>query len=352
MPPVIRAVVAFAVGCACLFPGTAAALPGDPPIVAQAPADGAMLPTDPDGVPVSFTCPLYRSYDAGGGSSSPALGPDGRLADPVALDQASETPPTASGQCTAAMNAGGAQRPQETPGTYYWQAWRICTGCPLGYETGPVRKLVLSSGAKAALRPPARAWAGYPLALAISLPGVTNGAPVRIERKAGSGWQRLASTTAVGEAAEAVVTLARGTHRLRAVATLGAQTVTSPARRLTVRRAAHWTTTGKDDGAYTGRKPTVRFKVVKRGRLITGFSASVAMLCPSVQPGQFTTLIGTALVRRIRIAPDGSFLAASTPKRDTAVLVRGRLRHGQVGQARVKLSVGECSGDTSFRAKR
>jgi hypothetical protein len=102
---------------------------------------------DPDGIPASFTCPVCRTYETGGlvlyggpkdygvsMSRSSALGSDGRLTDPVALTRATETPPTGSGQCTSALGAGGAQRPQETPGTYYWQAWRLCTACALGYE--------------------------------------------------------------------------------------------------------------------------------------------------------------------------------------------------------------------------
>ena len=78
----------------------AVALPGDPGFVATSPADGAALAIDPGGIPVAYTCPVYRSYDAGGGfvlyggpkdygvsfASSPSLGPDGRLADPVGLD--------------------------------------------------------------------------------------------------------------------------------------------------------------------------------------------------------------------------------------------------------------------------
>jgi hypothetical protein len=135
LPPVIRTITALAVTLACVLPATAAALPGDPPIVSQAPADGATAAIDPDGIPVSFTCPPYRSFDAGGGfivyggpkdygasfSQSNALAADGRLADPVALNQASETPPTGSGQCTSALAAGARsarrRRPAPTTGS-------------------------------------------------------------------------------------------------------------------------------------------------------------------------------------------------------------------------------------------
>ena len=46
---------------------------------------------------------------------------------------------------------------QETPGTYCWQIWRLCTGCAGSYETGPVRRLVLQSPVEPALRAPRKA---------------------------------------------------------------------------------------------------------------------------------------------------------------------------------------------------
>ena len=69
-----------------LVPGSALAQDFGP----LAPADGAAVPVDPDGIPVTFTCPPYGLF---GGptsygvtlSTSPALGPDGRLADAGAL---------------------------------------------------------------------------------------------------------------------------------------------------------------------------------------------------------------------------------------------------------------------------
>jgi hypothetical protein len=75
------------------------------------------------------------------------------------------------------------------------------------------------------------------------------------------------------------------------------------------------------------------------------------MLCPSVSPGQFTTQIGTAAIARARIAPDGRFVAASTPRSGTAIRVRGRLRKGKVS-GRVELSVGDCSGSSAYSAAR
>jgi hypothetical protein len=95
----------------------------------------------------------------------------------------------------------------------------------------------------------------------------------------------------------------------------------------------------------------VRLRVAGGGREIRGFESDVAMLCPGILPGQFTTQVGHAAIRRIRVAPDGSFLAAASPDRDTTMLVRGRLARGKVtGSA--DLSVGTCTGVQRFTAKR
>jgi hypothetical protein len=217
-----------------------------------------------------------------------------------------------------------------------------------------VRKLIVRADAKAKVKPPARVWAGYPFALAISLPGVGDGAPVRIQRKAATKWKRLATTRALAERAEAVVTLKRGSQTLRAVATIGSQMVTSPGKRLKVARATGWKTSRGDDGSYRGTKgaKSVRFKVAGGGRQVKGFTAHVTMLCPSVTPGQFTIQIGTAKLRKMKIAPDGGFIGAATPDSATAILVRGKLHKGKVTKGRVQLSVGDCTGSQKFTARR
>ena len=192
----------------CL-PGSAAALPGDAPFAPLSPADGATLPVDPDGIPVSYTCPVYRIADPGfplfGGpkdygvtlSTSPALGADGRLADGT-LNTGSADPAVGPDGCSSALGAGGSPpRVQETPGVYYWQVWRLCTGCTGSYEVGPVRKLTLRSEVAPTLRAPARAYAGYPFFVTARLAGTPDG------------------TTAMDRAAVRV-SLALGGHRDRA----------------------------------------------------------------------------------------------------------------------------------------
>jgi hypothetical protein len=357
----LRALVVLA---ALASPATAAALPGDAGFGPLDPPDGAVVPVDASGIRVTYACPVYRIADPGfplfGGpkdygvtlSTSPALGADGRLADGLRNTGSADASVGADG-CSALLGAGGSPpRPQETPGTYYWQVHRLCTECPGDYETGPVRQLTLRSPVKPTLRPSGRAYARYPFLVALTLTGAPDGTNVVVERRVGGGWRHAGSATALQGKAEAVVTLARGDHRLRAVVTIGTQRIEGDAARVSVRRAAGWQTRPADDGAYRGRagSRSVRLRVVRDGRELRSFKAFVAMLCPGVTTGQLTTQIGTATISRARVAPDGSFVAAST-RSGSAIMVRGRLRRGKVS-GRVQLSLGDCSGSSAYSAAR
>jgi hypothetical protein len=143
---------------------------------------------------------------------------------------------------------------------------------------------------------------------------------------------------------------------VRAAVQLGDELVTSPEVAVRVRRARRWSTKARDDGRYAGRRGgerSVRLRVDKRGREVRGFTSHVTMLCPTPgMLGQFTTQVGTAALKRIRIAPDGSFVGAATPEAATSIRVRGRLRDRRISGGRVELSVGPCSGSARFSAAR
>jgi hypothetical protein len=252
----------------------------------------------------------------------------------------------------SALNPGGAKRPQETPGTYYWQVWRICTGCSLGYESGPVLRFTLTSSAKPQLKLPARIYVGYPVIASVAGGGLPDGTAVTIERFRGGAWSRVAADDLISGVAEPTISLPRGSQRIRVSAVVGSQKVVSTEVRRTV-RATNGPRTRVTQGAYRGTTgPGTRsasFRV--QGRTLRDFKAQVAMLCPGVTPGQFTTQIGTAIVSRIRIAPDGGFVGVATHGRETAIRVRGRLVGAKLTGGRVELSVGTCTGDMSFRVR-
>ena len=233
---------------------------------------------------------------------------------------------------------------QETPGTYYWQVWRICTGCDGGYETGPVRRIVFRADASLAVKSPGKAYAGFPVLVPLTLTGLPDGTTVEVVR----GSRRAGSATALGGRGEAVVTLPKGKQTLRVRTRLGDEEVVSAPRTVRVRAARKWSTKARDAGAY--KSGSVAFKIAKRGRELRSFNAKVPMTCPGLQPGQFTTQIGTATFKRVRIAPDGRFVAARTQSGST-MRVRGTLRSRKV-KGRTELSVGACVGNAAYSAKR
>ena len=236
-----------------LWAAPALALPGDPPFAPVSPDDGATFAPSEGGVPVAYTCPTYRIFSLGTGFTSyggpsdygvsfataPDLGTDGRLRSDnvVALDSGHKSNTVPADQCASTFAAGGSRPPQTTPGTYYWQGWRLCTGCDAGYETGPVRTLVLRTPGRPAVKPPKRAYAGYPAAVRIALDGIADGASMTLERRAGGSWRKVGVASALQGAGEVIATLPRGKQRLRAVVRAGAGTLTSPQRVLKVRRA-------------------------------------------------------------------------------------------------------------------
>jgi hypothetical protein len=350
---------------ACSAP--ALALPGDDPFGPVSPPDGATFAPDPDGIPVVFTCPTYRSFTAGlgftvyggpseygvGFATSPALGTDGRLNQDalVALDEGHESNTVPQGQCRATFAAGGGDRPQERPGTYYWQVWRLCTGCSGGYEVGPVRRLILRTPGRPRIGLPPHAYAGYPAIFGLRLDGAADGARATLQRQVRGSWRALGDDQLLRGAGEVIATLPRGRQQLRATVSSGSETLVGAAKMLIVQPARSWSTSAADDGSYSGRL-SLGFKVAGGGRAIRDFEVDVPMLCPGIVGGQLTTQIGHTALKRIPIAPDGRFVGGGRLGRETATLVRGRLAHGKVTGGVAQLSVGTCTGSTAFTAKR
>ncbi len=340
---------------------SAAALPGDPPVTPLAPADGARLPTAAAGVPVSYSCPIYRVNDFGEGivrlgderdyvvlmSASPALDGEGRLANPVARGTGASTA-QAPDTCSLGLGADVGVPPQLTPGTWYWQVSRLCAGCAPPFETGPVRSFTLVSDERPTLRLPRRAYGGFPLIATLGVRGAPAGTEVVVQRRSGSRWLSAGRGTVTGDGSDVTVTLPAGAVRVRARLVVGGQALVSAQRRVRVRRAAGAPRTAVRAGAWSGAGG-VTFRVA--GRALRGFAARVPLLCPTPgMTGQFTTQIARASVSQSRLAPDGSFVGTSTGG-GAAVRVRGRLRAGRMTGGRVEMSLGGCVGSAAIAAR-
>ena len=167
--------------------------------------------------------------------------------------------------------------PQSTPGTYYWQAWRLCLACPGDYETGPVRSFRLTaagSAAKLAVKPPARAYRGFPFAVALTSTGLDASTDVAVQVKRKGAWGTVGTAAATGRTADVAISLPRryraGRYPMRATARVGSETLASGAKRLRVRKAKGWSTSDRTDGKWTGKAKglPVSFRVSGGGRTI------------------------------------------------------------------------------------
>ncbi len=359
------------------LPTAALAAPGDPPVESVLPADGAVLPTNADGIEVRYTC--FEPYRIAGESpfatyggrddygvyfsASPALGNDGRLsqADLVAISGSDDVQDNdiPAGQCRGFM-ADPSNRPQTKPGTYYWQAWRLCLACPGEYETSPVRSFRLTaagSGAKLAVKPPARAYRGFPFVVSVTTTGLDSGAPVTLQVGAAvRGSAPRASPPPAGPTRWRSRCRGRCARAAtRCARRRGSATRRSPARSAPcgcARRGAG-RPRARTDGRWAGKAASlpVGFRVSGKGRRISAGRFQLTLLCPT--PGMvnpFTIQIADAPLPRARIAPDGSFVFAGVVSKH-ATFVHGRIR-GRSASGKASLSLGVCTGGAGWRAKR
>lgn len=348
-----------------LLTAPAAALPGDPPVTSLSPADGATLKIAATGVPVSVGCPTYLEAGAPGdpfsdygfadsyrvrASTKPDLGPDGVLA-----DSAEESYPLLDGEQNEASTCHASFTSLQTPGTYYWQAYRFCTGCETRRETGPVRSFTLvpdASSVKLSIAPPKRAYAGYGTLVPIAVTGATRPV-ITLQRKRGKGWVKVPSLNALNFRNDHVATFPAGKYAVRAVTSLPqAGTVTSPERTITVARSKKGTP--KSDGAYADARYDLKAVVARGGRQLKKFSAHVSGTCP-IPNGQgginLNPTILSVVMPTVKIAPDGRF-AKAFPAQGQKLHLSGRL-HKQTLTGTVVADTGPCTGTISaFRARR
>jgi hypothetical protein len=162
----------------------AAALPGDPPITLLSPAPDVTLAADPAGIGVTYACPVYRQTDLGGGfvvfgkwsdygvavATSPDVGTDGRLRQDriVASDTGHQPNTLPADQCAGTLGTGRADGPENAPGTYWWQAYRVTSA---GYDVSEVRSFAIRSAAAPRVLSPGPAFGGYPVTVPLRLAG-------------------------------------------------------------------------------------------------------------------------------------------------------------------------------------
>lgn len=362
------AVVALCVGAGSALGAPAAvALPEDPQIEAVSPAEGATVAANPNGIAVVYTCPPYQSFRSSSGSgtfpcedsftgssygadfsTSPELGNDGRLRSDKRYFEYTEPGGSSDNSTPPGRRRAVMLRNATTPGRYYWQARRICTECPTGYETGPVRSFVIRTQARVGLTVQARAYVGYPVPLGVQAKGLEDDAPVVVERRAGSQWRKVIGSTLRKGRAATLGFLPKGTQTLRVRAQIGDQEFVSSSRTVRVVSPRRWATVGAA-GGYAG-SPEATFRLARGGRELRDFRARVATYCVSATGSGGTILKGLASVPRAKVAPDGRFYGFSS-REGTVATIQGRIVGRRVTGV-LELSIGQCVGGGAISARR
>lgn len=369
--PVLR--MARAVSAVALVllavPAGASALPGDAPITALAPAEGATVPAT--AIAVSYTCSSYRTevygkpddpivsrgdsddYDVRF-SASPALGPDGRLADSELGGTSTRLQPDGTTCITELVGAGGSSDPTLVGGRIYWQAFRRCVGCDPQYETGPVRSLVAKAQVQGTLRLPKRLYAGYLGVFSVESGAKLGDARVTLQRRVGSAWKAVTSEAFASDATTLVAKLPEGRQTLRAVIVAGTTTFPLASKTITVRREGRRSTSTRDDGRYAARpapkNSTLSFTVERGGRTLRGFKASVTTFCFGATLADNRLSIVFAVLGPVRVAPNGAVVGLLETGKARELLT-GRLLHGRFTGA-IDVGLSTCNGVRKLTAVR
>ena len=342
----------------------AQAAPGDPPIVPTAPADGATVPANADGIEVAFGCPAYYEFPEPGRppngnyenyrvrfSAAPALGPDGRLAAKLTEDAGATPVEPARTSCTAQLDTyDDATSPEIVGGRVYWQAYRECRACPGFFESGPVLSFTVRPAIGSRLTVPRRVYAGYPAAFTVTPSGAPQDADSLLQRRIRGSWRTIARGDRRRD--DLVATLPAGRQRVRGVVQLGDRTFAGAPRTVRVRRGGARATGRADDGRYASTDPDdqIRFRVTGGGRLVRGFRARLVVFCVGATIPDNRAQIAFAGFERARIAPDGRFIGVLQVE-NARTEVHGRIRDGRF-TGDVDTAFSTCSGDKSYKARR
>jgi hypothetical protein len=373
-----------------LVAAASSALPGDPPIAYQSPADGAGVPAVAEGLKVTFTCPSYRlaeepeeEEEGGEGeeegpklvpvpggaenygvdfSTSPTLGKDGRLTT-AGFGEAGEgeseyvkgTP-----WCSSELELPTAPNPAVLySGRVYWQAYRECEGCASGYETGPVSSFVVYPHIEEAeINYANHVFGGYLTKISFFAEAELKGATVQLQEWDGDAWATIASEpgSASGENAF-FVKLEPGHRLLRAQVAGTGVTLPLEQKMKTVRKPGGsppppvapgtWVVAGKKEQ----EEFPATFRVTDGGTMLRGLSAESEAFCSGPTKAENTVIEATSVIKSARIAPDGSVAGRTVTKGATpnVITLTGSFYNGRF-TGELLSTFATCRGFRQFEA--
>lgn len=391
----------------------AAALPGDTPITAVGPADGANVPAVEEGLKVTYTCPVYRTVEElveeeiplppkevippeeeelpppeeeelpeeevevieklvpvfGNSenygvifSTGSALGTNGRLVS-TGFGEAGEAEAEVvkgTPSCTSELELPTSPNPAVLyQGRVYWQAFRECEGCPSGFETGPVQSfVVVPTIEEAEITYENHVFAGYMTKVSFFASASLKGAKVALQRWTGTEWLTLSEEPGTESGENSFfITLGAGHRLLRPVLVGTGVTLPLEEKAKTIRRVRKGTAripiqTGNYAYALKSQREEfpLSFRVTQGGTMLTGFRAAVEAVCRGPNKEKVTREAASS-VRSVPIAPNGDVVAhfATTGATPSTVTLTGSFFSGRF-TGLLTSSFLNCSGFREFEA--
>lgn len=344
----------------------ARAMPGDPGIANIAPLSFESTVLVRGALDVSFSCPAYRTGQAGMIADGDAAdysvrlavgntGPDGRIpgpGSPLFFSEAPAQPIAGTPNCIASLPIPNTRGPSALYfGGVDWQVARRCPGCNGDWELGAVSWVILRPNIEGTLAIPPRIYAGYLTRFTYTTVTDLSGASVGLQWfDPRHGWSDLGRTPFVpGQEMAFFAKLPAGRRLLRIEAHSESDRVLQlglPRQDVMVRKPGRRRATGhEDDGSYFSSvydPPVLRFQVVGAGHRLRRLKALVPITCAGAPP---PTPTATAVIRSARIAPDGTVTARSPRAGGTSnyVTLTGSFRHHRFAGT-VTTAFGDCSG--------
>jgi hypothetical protein len=376
-----------------LVAAVAGALPGDPAIVNQTPANGANVTAVAEGLKVGFSCPAYRSAEEvvvseeeneegeiekteetittlGGSeeygvhfSTSAALGTDGRLTT-AGFGEAGEGESEAvkgTPNCTSELALPTAPNPAVLySGRVYWQPYRECEGCKSGYETGPISSfVVVPTVEEAEINFENHTFGGYLTKVVFTAANELKGTTVQLQEWNGTEWATIASEPGNNAFFNSFfVKLEPGHRLLRPVVVGTGVTVALEEKARTVRKpkgsppaaikTGIWEVAGS---ATTREEEPLTFKVTDGGTTLVGLVGYAEAICRGAVKTDVVTIESTAAIHKARIAPDGTVVARSASLGATPAIVTltGNFYNGRF-TGEINSTFANCAGFRQFEA--
>jgi hypothetical protein len=384
------------------FASAASALPGDPPVAPLTPADGVSGPALEEGVNVTYACPAYRTgvevveeeveneegeieevkvevpvfgstenYGAVFSTGS-AVGKDGRLVSTgLGAGGAAEAEPIkGTPNCVSELVLPSSPNPAALyGGRVYWQPYRECEGCMLGYEVGQVRSfVVVPTDEEAELILENHIYGGFMTKVSFAGAAGLKGARVELQLWQGSAWETIATELGTSSGENTFyVKLGAGHKLLRPVVVgtpgteLGLEALGKTVRKRSKGGGAsaiptgEWTVVGKTEQ----EEAPVTFKVTKNGTELRGLATETEASCaqPMLTPEPWpppprVSTAANSRVKSARISPAGTVVAhfVTTGATPTAVSLNGAFFDGRFAGTITSSFLGNCSGFREFEA--